>query len=154
VGEDDQTRLVAWDRELRTAHARLRAALRVATRTVDEAGDGLPRELLLYCHGFCTALSGHHAGEDVHLFTALADRHPALRPTIARLEQDHAMIGHLLTELDRALRSREPAAVLHRHLDGLAAIMESHVRYEERELLGVLATFRLDAGTDEVLGPL
>ncbi|WP_206080166.1 hypothetical protein [Propioniciclava coleopterorum] len=30
-------------------------------------------------------------------------------------------------------------------LDGLAAIMESHFRYEERELLGILATLDLDA---------
>lgn len=35
-----------------------------------------------------------------------------------------------------------------------AAIMESHFRYEERQLLSVLETLRLDADPAEVLGPL
>jgi hypothetical protein len=43
---------------------------------------------------------------------------------------------------------------LDRHLEGIAAIMESHFRYEERQLLSVLETLSLDAPPEEVLGPL
>lgn len=36
----------------------------------------------------------------------------------------------------------------------LAAIMESHFRYEERRLLGPLSALELDADPPTVLGPL
>ncbi|MDQ0727279.1 hypothetical protein [Microbacterium sp. W4I20] len=36
----------------------------------------------------------------------------------------------------------------------IAAIMESHSRYEERQLLSVLETLELDADPGRVLGPL
>jgi hypothetical protein len=60
---------------------------------------------------------------------------------IAKLEQDHAMIATLLADFERALDAPTPPARPDRlgsHIDGLAAIMESHFAYEERELLGVL----------------
>lgn len=41
-----------------------------------------------------------------------------------------------------------------RHLEGVAAIMESHFRYEERHLLAVLETRALDALPQDDLGPL
>ena len=37
---------------------------------------------------------------------------------------------------------------------GVAAIMESHFRYEERQLLAVLETLALDADPEAVFGPL
>lgn len=43
---------------------------------------------------------------------------------------------------------------LDRHLEGIAAIMESHFRYEERQLLSVLDRLALDADPRDVLGPL
>ena len=45
-------------------------------------------------------------------------------------------------------------AALLRHLDGVEAVMESHFRYEERQLLTVLESLDLAAETSEVLGPL
>lgn len=137
------------------AHHRLREAVRVARESLDEEDhERRTRDLLLYCHGFCAALSGHHVSEDVGLFPELAARYPALRPTIARLEQDHSMIAHLLTQLDHALRSSASKAELSLQLDGLSAIMESHFRYEERQLLDTLATLDLDAEPSRMLGPL
>ena len=53
------------------------------------------------------------------------------------------MIAHLLSGLEKAIRSQAPPEEIGRHLEGLAAIMESHFRYEERQLLAVLA--RLDS---------
>lgn len=154
MSEGDKTRLIAWNRELRAAHERLRAALRIAAGSPGADSGAKSRDLLLYCHGFCAALGGHHAGEDGVLFPELSARHPELRPVIERLGQDHQMIAALLGELDEALGSRAPAAELAARLRGLSAIMESHFRYEERKLLGILAQLELDADPRAVLGPL
>jgi hemerythrin-like domain-containing protein len=159
VTEGDTTRLIAWSAELRRVHERLRQALAV-TRAALAAGEPTAeagRDLLLYCHGFCAALTGHHAGEDRELFPAIAAAHPELRGILRDLEQDHSMIAHLLTGLQAAVG--DPAipattADLHLHLEGIAAIMESHFRYEERKLLSVLESLALDAHPHDVLGPL
>ena len=154
MGEGEQNRLVAWNRELVAAHQRLRRALRLAREALD-SGDVVSAraDLMLYCHGFCAALSGHHSSEDVALFPELSARHPALRPAIAKLEQDHQMIASLLTDFDHALTTPDSPSELSLHLDGIAAIMESHFRYEERQLLDALSTFDLAADPRSVLGP-
>jgi hemerythrin-like domain-containing protein len=155
VIEGERTRLVAWSRELRGVHDRLRAALTV-TRQALAAGE--PAELanrdLRFCHGFCTALTAHHEGEDRDLFPAIAEQHPELRETLSCLRQDHSMIAHLLAGLRAAVARAAPSAELEQHLEGVAAIMESHFRYEERQLLTVLGTLALDADPHSVLGPL
>ncbi|MDF2846303.1 MAG: hemerythrin protein, partial [Oerskovia sp.] len=63
--EGEKTRLVAWSHELRAVHDRLREALRVTRAALDDGAAAEPatRDLLLFCHGFCTALTGHHEGE-------------------------------------------------------------------------------------------
>ncbi|MBL6277664.1 hemerythrin domain-containing protein [Micromonospora fiedleri] len=156
MGEGEKTRLVAWSNELRRVHDRLREAL---TLTREAVADGVPaesatRDLLLFCHGFCAALTAHHEGEDRDLFPAIAEQHPELRDTLYYLRQDHSMIAHLLTGLQAAVARAAPPAELDRHLEGLAAIMESHFRYEERQLLTVLETLALAADPETVLGPL
>ena len=137
-------------------HERLRAALAVTREAVAAGESARPgtRDLLLYCHGFCAALTGHHEGEDHHLFPAIAEQYPELRATLSYLRQDHSMIAHLLAGLQAAVERSAPPAELDRHLEGLAAIMESHFRYEERQLLTVLETLVLDTDPDAVLGPL
>jgi hemerythrin-like domain-containing protein len=137
-------------------HARLREALDLTRSAVAEgrSGEAATSDLLLYCHGFCTALDGHHQGEDHTLFPAIEAAHPELAPVLRRLTQDHSMIAHLLAGLQSALDRAAPVAELDRHLEGVAAIMESHFRYEERQLLTVLETLSLDASPAEVLGPL
>ncbi|GAB3971634.1 hemerythrin domain-containing protein [Plantactinospora veratri] len=156
MGEGDNTRLVAWSRELRRVHGRLREALRVTRQAVADGEPAEPatRDLLLFCHGFCTALTAHHEGEDRDLFPAIAEQHPELRETLRYLRQDHSMIGYLLTGLQAAVARGASPSELERHLEGVAAIMESHFRYEERQLLAVLETLALDADPDAVLGPL
>lgn len=141
---------------MRVVHERLREALQVTRDALAEGASAAPatRDLLLFCRGFCAALTGHHAGEDRELFPAIATAHPQLRDTLRRLEQDHSMIGHLLGGLQQAVDRAASAAELDRHLEGVAAIMESHFRYEERSLLSVLATLELDADPRSVLGPL
>ena len=154
--DPDTTRFLAWNDELRAVHARLREALRVTREAVD-AGTSTAepaRELLLYCHGFCTALDGHHRGEDRALFPAIEAAHPDLAPVLRTLERDHSMIAHLLTGLQAAVDRAATPDELARHLEGVGAIMENHFRYEEKKLLDVLAALTLDAEPATVLGPL
>ncbi|GAA0581617.1 hemerythrin domain-containing protein [Kribbella sandramycini] len=141
---------------MRRVHTRIREALAI---TRDAVRDGAPgaqatRDLLLYCHGFCTALDGHHQGEDRALFPAVEAAHPHLAPVLRALKQDHSMIGHLLQGLRDAVDRAAPPAELDRHLEGIAAIMESHFRYEERQLLVVLEGLELRAEVIDVFGPL
>ena len=141
---------------MRRVHARLREALRVTREAVDhgESAETPARELLLFCHGFCVALTGHHEGEDRELFPAIAAAHPELRDTLRYLQQDHSMIAHLVTGLQSSISASATSIELARHLDGIAAIMESHFRYEERQLLEVLETLAYSANPARVFGPL
>lgn len=155
--EGEKTRLVAWSKELRSVHGRLRTALSITQEALasgEPQGGSATRDLLLFCHGFCTALTGHHEGEDRELFPAIAAEHPELRETLRKLEQDHSMIGHLIGGLQEAVDAAASPQELSRHLEGIAAIMESHFRFEERQLLTVLETLELDADPGRVLGPL
>ena len=152
--EGEKARLVAWNDEIRrvmtgyeTCASRAGCGRRVAN------GD-TTRELLLYCHGFCTALTSHHVGEDRHLFPAIAAEHPELADTLRYLVQDHSMISHLIQGLQSSIDQHDDPTELDRHLEGIAAIMESHFRYEERQLLKVLGELRLDEAPGDVLGPL
>lgn len=151
----DADRLHAWDQELRSAHTRLRAAL-AATRDAIDRGEAAPdsaAELPLFCIGFCAALDGHHASEDRTLFPALRAEHPELGDVIDKLMQDHAMLSHLIGALRTAVEREEDTSSVERHLDGIGAIMESHFRYEEREILGPLRALALDRDVVDVLGP-
>ena len=152
--EGEKPRLIAWSRELRGVHDRLREALAVTRQalTDGEPVESATSDLLLFCHGFCTILTAHHEGEDRHLFPAIAEQYPQLRDTLHKLRQDHSMIAHLLAGLQTAVASAAAPGELRRHLEGVAAIMESHFRYEERQLLTVLETLALDADPRAVLG--
>lgn len=156
MAEGENARLIAWGHELRSVHARLREALRVTRAALD---DGVPAEaaagdLLLYCHGFCTALTEHHVGEERLLFPAIAKAHPELAETLRYLSQDHSMIDHLVGALQAATQRAAPRSEIDQHLEGIAAIMESHFGYEERQLLSVLDALALRADPHDVLGPL
>jgi hypothetical protein len=156
VGENQQRRLVAWAAEMRTVHQRLRGAVALARESAGATGQVMAesRDLLLYCWGFCQALSGHHDGEDAVLFPALEAAHPDLAPVLRNLRQDHSMIEHLVQGLAAAVDARRSPDELVRHLDGIEAVMESHFGYEERKLLALLDELRLDAEPRSAYGPL
>lgn len=141
---------------MRAVHERLREALHLTRAALAEGTDAAPatRDLLLFCRGFCTALDGHHQAEDRNLFPAIAAQYPQLRDTLRHLTQDHSMIAHLISGLNESVTRAGSPGELDRHLEGIAAIMESHFRYEERELLRVLETLELEVSTTEALGPL
>lgn len=150
-------RLTAWGNELHEVHDRLRKALAVARESIEDGADAAePRkDLLLYCRGFCLALAGHHRSEDHSLFPKIIEARPDLVPVIAKLSQDHSMIDYLITGLEKALANRADAVEQLHHLDGIGAIMESHFRYEERQLIEVLnAAENLGQDRAELFGPL
>lgn len=64
------------------------------------------------------------------------------------------MIAHLITGLQSSVITSASPVELARHLEGIAAIMESHFRFEERQLLEVLESLALNADPKRVLGPL
>ncbi len=133
-------RAVALGAELRRLHDRIRDVLDDAREGLDTtaATASLTDDLVLRCRAVCTTLGAHHRDEDSALFPWLRRAVPDLGPVVDRLEQDHAMIGTLLAELERVVRSGATGAVVVRHLEGVDAIMESHFRYEERELVALL----------------
>lgn len=153
----DSVRFRAWGAEMREVHRRLRDALELARAAIEgeRAADPLDGDPLLYCWGFCAALTGHHRAEDGALFPHLLELHPELRTTIDQLAQDHSMIEHLIGGLQRAVRQQAPTADKLRHLDGIEAVMETHFRYEERRLLDVLDALGGPKPTSvELFGPL
>lgn len=57
-----------------------------------------------------------------------------LTPIVAKLMEDHALLAGLVTDLEEATHRDSPDVVL-RHLDGFEAIMNSHLGFEERQLV-------------------
>ncbi|WP_344491344.1 hemerythrin domain-containing protein [Glycomyces endophyticus] len=147
-------RLVAFSTQLRTVHQRLRRALDLARRSIDGEFEEVGADLLVYCRGFCAALSGHHQSEDRGLFPEITAAHPELAPVIANLVRDHNMLEHLLGGFAAAIDARADDDTLHRHLDGIGAVMETHFGYEERQLLAVLDTLALGGDPKALLGEL
>lgn len=92
--ERDTTRFLAWSNELREVHNRLRKALRLVEGSLetDNPTTSITTDLLLYCRGFCVALTQHHRGEDRRLLPAIEAEHPELAPVLRKLEQDHSWI--------------------------------------------------------------
>jgi hemerythrin-like domain-containing protein len=134
---EDNGRAAAWSQQLRQAHAALRQQLREVQAGVDSgpAGSGL----LAHCLAFCTALAAHHQGEDGGLFAELLRVRPDTSEVVRKLTEDHQMIAGILTSVrelaDEAARATpERQQAIGRELSGLAAIMESHFRYEERSI--------------------
>lgn len=151
-------RLQSLGAQLRRVHDRLRRALELSREAIErgEPGQDLTRDLSLYCVGFCAALDGHHRSEDLALFDLVLEHRPDLEPAVDKLKQDHSMLGYLIADLQQALdRGLAPGPAL-RHLDGIGSIMESHFRYEERQLLELLESIEAaeDATAEQLFGEL
>ncbi|GAA1828211.1 hemerythrin domain-containing protein [Microlunatus capsulatus] len=128
-------------RRLVAVHDELRATLRGLRDSSHPGRDG---SLGAHCLTFCAAVSRHHRGEDAELFPQVVAADPALAAAVDQLQHDHNLIGFLLRDLTAAVQAlpAEPddqeLLRFRQHLDGLAAILESHFRFEERKVLAVL----------------
>jgi hemerythrin-like domain-containing protein len=149
-------RVQALGRELTEIHQRLRAELahvrKEFTRYLE--GDAVrPTRLRTHCAAFCSALTRHHTSEDTTAFPALGAQFPELAPVLAELSDDHRLVADILRRLEQLLASVGPdnADNVRRELDGLAAILESHFRWEERRLAQALNALELGSRTTEEL---
>ncbi|MFJ8437062.1 hemerythrin domain-containing protein [Kitasatospora sp. NPDC094019] len=141
MASQDGGRAAALGRQLSLAHDELRRLINRLIHDLKSGAGHRPPDggtLAAHCLAFCGALETHHRGEDDGLFAQLVRERPELAGTVAKLVEDHGLISSLLTrvaELSRqavATGEQLPREAIRRELDGLAAIMESHFRYEER----------------------
>jgi hypothetical protein len=138
VASRDGDRAVALSLQLAQAHHELRRQINGIRTSLGHRrlSDDV---LIAHCLAFCAALTSHHQGEDNGMFAQLLRQRPDLAATIANLVEDHGMIASILSRVrelaEAAAGSAGPALeAIGRELDGLAAIMDSHFRYEERTI--------------------
>jgi Hemerythrin HHE cation binding domain len=95
-----------------------------------------------FCAQYCRLLAMHHTIETRHLFPAIGAEEPALRPVVERLDLEHDAIHEILVGLDELLvtmiGSATGATEVMAGIRRLEAALESHLAYEESELLGPL----------------
>jgi hypothetical protein len=143
VSSDDRPRrLHALGAQLRDVHDGLRKDLDdlregLATDRAGAAGKRA-RRLTAHCVAFCSALDRHHRGEDGSAFPVLVQEFPALAPTIDKLAEDHHLITVILRAVEDLTAADATGDDVLAELDGLAAIMESHFRFEEKTLTAAL----------------
>jgi hemerythrin superfamily protein len=128
-------RLTAFGNQLVESHIRLRellSSLRDGTYT------GI--DLRIHCLAFCEVLTKHHAAEDDDGFPVVAQHYPELRTVLAELSRDHRQIAGLLDRL-------KDVSTMGAELDTLAALLETHLVYEEKKLVAALN--KLTVGGEE-----
>lgn len=129
-------RLTAFGNQLIDSHIRLRELL---TQLRDGTYAGV--DLRTHCLTFCAVLNTHHAAEDDAGFPVLAKHYPELAPVLTELSRDHRLIAESLDRL------KDDPAPARGDLDTLAALLETHLVYEEKKL--VTALNELSATTEE-----
>ncbi|WP_030488860.1 hemerythrin domain-containing protein [Micromonospora chokoriensis] len=145
-------RLAAVGNQMIEIHLWLSAELARLRENLDTPS----RDLRAHCLTFCAALGRHHTGEDSGAFRLLADEVPELRPVIENLIVDHEVVAGILERVEALLSNDTamPVAQVRAELDGLAALLESHFRYEEKRLVSALNALTGRPGRPEdLLGP-
>lgn len=90
-------------------------------------------------------LHGHHHGEDILLWDQLEARNPACSAHVSEMRRDHAAMSGELAALGGALPAwRQDASAEHRAavlyaLNGILALLSSHLGAEEKQILPVAA---------------
>jgi hypothetical protein len=128
-------RLTAFGNQLIDSHIRLRELL-------GELRDGTYAgvDLATHCLTFCSVLTAHHSAEDDDGFPVLARHFPELRPVLTELSRDHRQVAEVLDRLKAV--STMDVATAERELDTLAALLETHLVYEEKKLVAALNRLR------------
>ncbi len=141
--ETPDGRLAAFGNQLIEVHLWLRAELAALREDTDAylAGGTRARDLRAHCLTFCSALSRHHAGEDDTAFPRLAEQFPGLRPVLEQLRRDHRLVEDSLQRLQALLHGLDQQmdpVVVRSELDSFAALMETHLVYEEKRIASAL----------------
>lgn len=129
-------RLTAFGNQLIESHIRLRELL---SRLRDGTYTGI--DLRTHCLTFCSVLAKHHEAEDDGGFPVLGKHYPELRPVLDELRRDHELIAEGLDRL-KVLSTMDVAA--ERELDTVAALLETHLVYEEKKIVAALNGLRVD----------
>ena len=123
--------------ELIRVHRTLRQDL-VAVRDgmAADAGTLQIRDLPAHCLAFCAAVSVHHTDEEAAIFPELAAEVPELADVLAQIAHDHVLIGTILRRVRELVEhlDQDNRARVRDEIEGLAAILESHFRWEERRI--------------------
>ena len=128
-------RLTAFGNQLVDSHIRLRELL---AQVRDGTYAGI--DLATHCLTFCSVLTAHHSAEDDEGFPVLAKHFPELRAVLAELSHDHRQVAEVLDRL-KAVPTMD-VATAERELDTLAALLETHLVYEEKKLVTALNQLR------------
>jgi iron-sulfur cluster repair protein YtfE (RIC family) len=131
-------RMTAYGQQLIEVHDHLRDEL---ADLIDNFDGPHPRDLRAHCLTFCSAVERHHTEEDAGVFPALARQFPELRPVLDGLRRDHSAVSAMLRAIESLTRAAlDPADVprVRREIEGIAALLESHFRWEERRLVTAL----------------
>lgn len=130
---------------MRAVHDAFRRELTLIREEIATSGPAIGVQLRVNCLTFCQGLHHHHTGEDTGMFPVLAEQHPELAPTLARLDQEHQRIAILVDQLQQLLSSEPtgPAeatgpAALRTEVDRLATELEAHLTYEEEQLIPLI----------------
>jgi hypothetical protein len=124
-------RLTAFGNQLIDSHIRLRELL-AELRDGTYAGV----DLATHCLTFCSVLTAHHSAEDDEGFPVLAKHFPELRAVLTELSHDHRQVAEVLDRLKDV--STMDVGTAERELDTLAALLETHLVYEEKKLVAAL----------------
>ncbi|MET7735744.1 nitroreductase/quinone reductase family protein [Streptomyces sp. NPDC005402] len=122
---------------IKLVHDAFRRELALLRKELSSDNSTLGAQLRVNCLTFCQGLHNHHTGEDVAMFPLLADRHPEAAPALDRLRAEHERIAALVEELREALSGTNLDTV-RKEADRLTADLESHLTYEEEQLMPLL----------------
>jgi hypothetical protein len=138
-------RLTAFGNQLVDSHIRLREML-AGLRDGTYSGT----DLRTHCLTFCSVLAKHHSAEDDGGFPVLARHYPELAPVLEELKHDHRLVAEALERLKEL--STMDGIEVQRELDTLAALLETHLTYEERKLVDALNRLRPKGSEAEAVG--
>jgi hypothetical protein len=153
-------RVKAFGNQLIEVHIWLREELTQLREDLDSYLEGRrtrPRDLRAHCLSFCAMLDRHHSGEDEGAFHVLARHYPELRPVLQELTRDHRLVDGVLKRIEELFGGRMATAVedmatirsVRSELDDLAALLETHLRYEEKKIVAALNSLSPRPGTAE-----
>ncbi|RSN33228.1 nitroreductase family deazaflavin-dependent oxidoreductase [Amycolatopsis sp. WAC 01416] len=129
-------------------HDWLREELKTLRAGVDDLVAGradsltMGESLRAHCVSFCEALTKHHTGEDMGAFPMLAQRFPALAPTLTKLGEDHVVVATLQKRIRKLVEGyvhgESDPVRLRDDFDELAGKLEAHFAHEERTVVTAL----------------
>lgn len=136
---------------MRIVHDALRRDLRrarVVLTRVPRADDRQRAAVAEHLRWLTAFLESHHRSEDLGLFPLVRERDPGAAALLDAMARDHAAVVGAIGELaaaGAATSGRDDPGSLVAALDGLTDVLIPHLRWEEDELMPVVARVVTDA---------